>query len=476
MIFVDAVLLHGRLFPTRPAIMTTDRIVTFGMLGDAIHSVAARLHAAGLKPGDIVVVALASPVRFIATVSAAMRLGLVVLPARPEEVRLLPAVGAKAVVTDSMIMAPVGTRSLIVDARWFEPTGAPYPVDPSASDPARLSLLALTSGTTGQPKLIPFTVEDFDRRVRDLYRYQPAPGTERDLLLIGLNSQWAIAQAARVLVSARTLCIAENAEDAVRLIDLYQVGTVIGSPHQLTELVSALDQIPASCRSLRLVKTGGSSLSKPLLEAIKSRLCRDIIMIYGSTEAGRTAMATTEMIESEQGCVGIPVPDRVVEIVDDADQPVPVGTSGRVRILTPGGGRAYEGGTLYPDRTPDWFYPGDVGYLTPDGRLVVAGRSDDLINSGGLKIAPERVEALVAGRTDLADAAAFGVAGPAGIDEIWLAVVPRGPLHETELLAACARQSELTAPRRLLVVDAIPRNAMGKVERAKLRAKATGRG
>ena len=308
MIFVDAVLLHGRLFPTRPAIMTSDRIVTYGMLSDAIHSVAGRLHGAGLKPGDIVLVAVANPIRFIALMSAAMRLGLVVLPARPDEVRLLPLVGAVAVLTDAMIMAPVGARTIIVDGRWFEPAGTAYPVDPTASAPDRLSLLALTSGTTGQPKLIPFTVEDFDRRVRDLYRYQPAPGTERDLLLIGLNSQWAIAQAARVLVSARTLCIAEAAEEAARLIDLYQVGTIIGSPHQLAELVAALDEVPASCASLRLVKTGGSSLSKPLLEAIKRRICQHIIMIYGSTEAGRTAMATTAMIESEPGCVGVPVP------------------------------------------------------------------------------------------------------------------------------------------------------------------------
>ncbi|WP_164135474.1 hypothetical protein, partial [Stenotrophomonas maltophilia] len=69
----------------------------------------------------------------------------------------------------------------------------------------------------GQPKFIPFTVEDLDRRIRDLYRYQPAPGTERDLLLLGLSSQWALAQAARVLVAARTLCFAASAEEAARM-------------------------------------------------------------------------------------------------------------------------------------------------------------------------------------------------------------------------------------------------------------------
>ncbi|MFX6036125.1 hypothetical protein ABTE74_22315, partial [Acinetobacter baumannii] len=81
-----------------------------------------------------------------------------------------------------------------------------------------------------------------------------------------------------------------------------------------------------------------------------------------------------------------------------------------------------------------WFYPGDTGYFREDGLLVVVGRTDELINAGGLKVAPERVELIVADRRDIADCAAFGLPGPGGIDQIWLAIVPRGPVRTDELL------------------------------------------
>ncbi len=474
MIFVDAIFMHGRLFPNRPAIMLADRLVTFGMLAEAIHWVSARILAAGLAPGDTVIVAIDNPIRFIAVTSALMRLGIVVVPVHSSDAPKVPLARAVAIVTDTALAAPVGLRLVMVDDVWFQPNRVPYPLDPRASDPGRLTLLALTSGTTGQPKFIPFTVEDLDRRIRDLYRYQPAPGTERDLLLLGLSSQWALAQAARVLVAARTLCFAASAEEAARMIDLYQVGTVIGSPQQLSALLEALDEIPASCASLRLVKTGGGRLSPQLLERIKHRLSTQIVSIYGSTEAGRTAMASLDMLESEPGCVGLPVPDKQVDIVDDADRPLPAGATGRIRILVAGGGQAFVPDALYPDRTPGWFYPGDTGYFREDGLLVVVGRTDELINAGGLKVAPERVELIVADRRDIADCAAFGLPGPGGIDQIWLAIVPRGPVRTDELLAWCAERSEHLAPKRILVVDAIPRNAMGKPERARLKARAAG--
>jgi len=163
-----------------------------------------------------------------------------------------------------------------------------------------------------------------------------------------------------------------------------------------------------------------------------------------------------------------------VDIVDDADRPLPAGATGRIRILVAGGGQAFVPDALYPDRTPGWFYPGDTGYFREDGLLVVVGRTDELINAGGLKVAPERVELIVADRRDIADCAAFALPGPGGIDQIWLAIVPRGPVRTDELLAWCAERSEHLAPKRVLVVDAIPRNAMGKPERARLKARATG--
>jgi acyl-coenzyme A synthetase/AMP-(fatty) acid ligase len=258
------------------------------------------------------------------------------------------------------------------------------------------------------------------------------------------------------------------------MIDLFQIGAIFGSPQQLATLVATLDTTPASCASVRLVSVAGATLTPELGARIRRRICSSVMIGYGSTEAGKTAMGPLGAFEGVAGACGYVMPDVRIEIVDDEGRPLPRGVSGSVRILVPAGGRAFVPGTLYPERTPDWFYPRDSGMLREDGLLVVDGRTDELINAGGLKVAPERVEALVADRADITDAAAFARPGPEGIDEIWLAVVARAPINAQELLAWLSARSATLAPRRIVFVDAIPRNAMGKAERGKLRRSTEG--
>lgn len=470
MSFVDTVLFHGRLFPRRPAIMTLDRVVTYGMLGDAIHAVSARVLAAGVKPGDRVLLAIDNPVRFVAVAFALMRLGIVIMPIAPGSALAMPMIDAVALIGESPGLVPAGMRMIVAGDEWFQPSGAAYAVDPGASDPNRLAIIAPTSGTTGTTKLIPLSVGEFDRRLHDLYRYQPAPGTERDLMLVGFTSLWALSQSARTLVAARTLGVASSAEDALRMIDLYQMGTILGSPNQLAAMIAALDAVPASLTSLRLVKCGGGQVTPSFARTIRERLCQNLLVIYGSTEAGRTAMANGAAIDSVPGCVGWVIPGRSLEIVDDAGAAVPAGTVGRVRILIEGGGRPLLGSGIEADTTPDWFYPGDLGHVTDDGMLVIVGRADDVINAGGTKVAPERVEELVAGHPAVAEAVAFARTDGSGIAEIWLAIVPREPVSAEAIIAHCRSRSETLAPRRILFLETMPRAALGKPDRARLRA------
>ncbi len=468
--FVDFVLLNGRLYPNRPAIMMLDRVVTYGMVASAIHWTCARLHQTGLRPGETVVLSFDNPIRHFVVFCALMRLGIVSLTAGPDAAAMA---GASAVLTSAAGPPASAVRSIVVDDDWFRPpVDENYPVDPTAADPGRLAMLALTSGTTGRSKPIAFTVAEFEARLRDHALIHSVPGTSRELILMGFAAQLALTEVSRLLACGRTACLAGSAEEAARMIDLYQVEVLFGSPQQLSVLLAALDEAPASCASVQLVTLSGAAVSAELAASIRQRITRTIAIGYGSTEARKTAMCLLDEADPEPGGVGYVVPSARVEIVNDAGQPLSAGTSGRVRILAPAGGRPHVPGKLYPDRTPDWFYPGDVGHLRADGFLVIEGRLDELINAGGMKIAPERVEELVAGRGDIADAAAFGVAGAGGVDEIWLAIVPREPIRSDELIAYCTRRSEALAPARIVVVDRIPRNAMGKVERVRLKAEA----
>jgi acyl-coenzyme A synthetase/AMP-(fatty) acid ligase len=469
MIFVDNVLLNGALYPNRPAMMMLDRIVTYGMLANAIHWTCARLHQAGLRPGETVVVDIDNPIRHFTVLAALMRLGIVSLTAPPAAAAM---VGAVAVLTGAAVAAPAGVRSIVVDDGWFQPPeNSDYPVDPAAADPGRLVMLALTSGTTGHGKPIAITGAEYEGRLRNFAMLHAVPGTLRELVLMGFTAQFALTEVSWLLAGGRTVCLVDSAEDAARMIDLYQVEVIFGSPQQVSTVLAALEQIPASCASVRHVFIGGAALGAKLAADLRRRITGTIVVSYGSTEAGKTAMALYSQVEATPGCVGHIVPWARLEIIDEAGAPVPAGTTGRIRILAPAGGRPHVPGTLYPDQTPDWFYPGDVGHIGADGLLVIGGRADEVINAGGLKVAPERVEDLVAGRRDLADVAAFSLAGADGIEQIWLAIVPLEPVRSDELIAYCARRSETLAPSRILVVDKIPRNAMGKVERANLKAR-----
>ncbi|MCZ8313699.1 class I adenylate-forming enzyme family protein [Phreatobacter sp.] len=473
MIFVDTIHLNARLFPNRPALMMADRLVTYQMLSDAIHWLSARLHQAGLRSGDMVLVDIENPVRHVTLVSALMNLGIVSMTGSGQ-IAQVPKVGITTVLASRAMDVPRGMRMVVVDDGWFQPPqDATYPSDPASRDPRRLILFGLTSGTTGEPKAIPFTIGEFDLRLRNLMLYHGAPGTERDLVLIGFASQWALSETARALASARTVCLARTAEEAVRLVDQYQVGVILGSPQQFAGLLAALRDTPVSCASVRLASVAGAMLGAELGAAIRRRIAPQVLVGYGSTEAGKTAMAHLDSVETIPGAVGHVVPSARLEIVDGDDRPVPAGTVGRIRIMAAGGGRPYEPGTLFPDRTPDWFYPGDLGHLTADGMLVVVGRSDDLINAGGLKIAPERVEELVAGHPAIAEAVAFALPGATGIDEIWLAVVARQPVSAETIIAHCRSRSETLAPRRILFLEAMPRAALGKPDRIRLRALAS---
>ncbi len=111
--------------------------------------------------------------------------------------------------------------------------------------------------------------------------------------------------------------------------------------------------------------------------------------------------------------------------------------------------KPYQPGTKVLKPAPEWFYPGDRARIEPNGMLVIVGRVNEVINIGGLKVSPESVEALVTDRADVADAAAVGIAGRSGLEEVWLAVVPRGSVDAAEILAHCKRKAPVLAPTQV---------------------------
>ena len=117
------------------------------------------------------------------------------------------------------------------------------------------------------------------------------------------------------------------------------------------------------------------------------------------------------------------------------------------------------------------FYPGDIGYLTRDNMLVISGRSNTVVNVGGEKISPEKIEEILLDHPSVAQAAAFAVPGDLGMSQIYALIVPRGHLADDELRAHCSsRLPRQLVPTEFIAVKDLPRNESGKIERQKLAA------
>lgn len=445
------------------------------MLADGIDRLSRRFHAEGVRDGETVAMMLDSPVRDVIATLALLQLGAVTASIRPDQLAELPRMGATTLVTTAAHRQGEGPRRLVLGEDWFAPTDLPAPpTSPDHDHPGRICRIATTSGTTGMPKLAAATVGETQARIRTNILCHWDQGSGRSLLLVGTVMLWGFNEVLRHILAGMTICFATSGEEALQVIDLFKVESIFAAPQQVRALLSAMDEVPGTCESVRFIGFAGSLVTPVFVDEIQRRICRTVAISYGSSEAGKTAAAPFEQLRATPGAVGYVLPGRRVEVVDDDDQPVPAGSEGRIRIMAVAGGRPYTPGSLHPDRSEDWFYPGDIGRLTAEGLLIITGRSDEVINAGGNKIAPDRIDQVMAQRRDLVDAAAFGVIGPSGIPEVWIAVVPRGPLDTAELMDWCEARMPDIPVARIVEVHGIPRTAMGKAERARVKAMAGG--
>jgi acyl-coenzyme A synthetase/AMP-(fatty) acid ligase len=207
-------------------------------------------------------------------------------------------------------------------------------------------------------------------------------------------------------------------------------------------------------------------MSRALLLEARAKICSSIVNQYGSTEAGSTAYAMADQLTDTEGATGYVVPGAQVEIVGEGGEQRPPGSEGIVRIRA-----AWQAQPFPPQATSDfsdgWFYPGDRGHLTNDGLLILSGRTSDVINAGGLKLAPDVIEEVVLSHPNVADAGAFGHMGTSGIEEIHVAIVPRAPLSEQHLIEWCAERN--LPVTRIYLVDTLPKTALGKIQRNELK-------
>jgi len=216
---------------------------------------------------------------------------------------------------------------------------------------------------------------------------------------------------------------------------------------------------------LRIVFVGGSQLGSALATRALEALGHVVYNMYGSTEVAYATIATPADLAVEPGCVGQVVPGSVVKVFTDDRHEAPAGTTGRIFVGNVLAFEGYTGGGT-KESIQGLLSTGDVGHFDGAGRLFVDGRDDEMIVSGGENVYPGEVEEALAHHPDILDVAVVGVSDEEFGQRLrsYIVVRPGASLTERDVKDYVRnRLARFKAPRDVLFVEVLPRNAGGKV-------------
>jgi acyl-CoA synthetase (AMP-forming)/AMP-acid ligase II/thioesterase domain-containing protein len=498
----DAIRLHAALDPQRPAIVCTDLpALTFGELDRTIRQIGDDLKAAGLSAASRVgivlpngpeaaVVAIAVCAHAVCfPLSAALsesefefeltraRLDAIVVPAWVD----VPAMGPAKARDLSIFRVPKATSSL-ADIYLEKIAGAPAAQRQSAEPSSQsVSIIQMSSGSTGTPKLILVThanLFDIAEKVRMWFGLTPS---DRCACLLPTYSGFGfkVALVAPLLVgSGVALHKRQRPEDVAMWCTDLQPTWFVAIPPFLNAALDKLRSTPdlRLDHSLRFFASGTTYLPEPVRTGLEEILGVPGLEFYGLREAGVVAANPAPPARAKPSSVGLITPD--VAILDDDNRVLPRGSEGAVAVrgqgISPGYVEALPPGSdTVPGNAKDkWKLTGDLGVIDSEGFLSIIGRTKDIINRGGEKIAPSEIERALSLHPAVHEAVAFSVPHPRLGESIAAAVVLK---TETEATSAelqsflFDRVASAKIPQHIYIVATLPRTRTGKVQISELK-------
>ncbi len=465
---------------------------SWGLWRDVVRTVDA-LNDVGMRPGDRVLVQCEKSVGVLVTYLACVHHGSVFLPLNTAytdaEAQWIVDDATPALVIRDPSRATLGGshRSLTLgvagEGSWTDAVvgslggsgeESVFGVNQRRSDD--LAALLYTSGTTGRPKGAMLTQNNLASNARvlaELWGFGPA---DRLLHMLSVFHAHGLFVAVNTVLAsgASMIWLPRFDVDAV-FSSLPDATVVMGVPTHYTRMLADSRLGAQSSARVRLFISGSAPLLQSTHEAFEARTGHRIVERYGMTE---TVMLTSNPLDGDRraGTVGPALPGVEVRIVDGAGRTLGVGDVGAVEVRGP---NVFSGYWNRPDlndtefASDGFFRTGDVGMFDADRYLWLIGRSKDLIITGGLNVYPIEVEEVLDAFPGVAESAVIGVPDPDFGEAVTAVVVGKaGEAFDTESLQIAAREhlAAFKVPKRIHIVDALPRNAMGKVEKAKLRA------
>ena len=458
----------ARRAPLAPLVVSPERRATVGDVDALARAAGRRLAekpwAAKLAPGTVVGLAAANGPGFLASLLALRRAGLAVLlldprTPEPEVRRVLRALGAPALLRCPEGW-PQGPEEWSIVSPPEDASEPPFPAPPVLFPDT--AVVKLTSGSTGCPRGIAASSEVLLADDAALTLSMGLSDADRLLATIPLSHSYGLASLALPALVRGTLLVMPEASGiydpfvtAARLD-----ATFFPTVPAYLDALARMAEPPPRPDSLRLVITAGAPLAAATSARFREAFGLPVHVFYGSSECGGICY-DREGGAAERGTVGAPV-EGVRVLVEPDDGRVTVESAAVASGYLPDPDERLAGGR---------FRAGDLA-VWQDGELALRGRVDDLVNIKGKKVNPREVETVLAGLPGVDEAVVLGVPlGGAG--ELLRAVVAcrPGSLTAGEVISWCrSRLSAHKVPRSVLLVDALPRNTRGKLDRAALLA------
>lgn len=489
---VDGVVRRSaRRVPDRTALRYADRTWTYAELDTAVSTAAATLRGYGLQDGDRVATYGHNSDAYLIAFLACARAGLVHVPVNQhltgDDLAYILEQSASALVLTDPALAerlPPGTavRALRdTDDSLLAASAEPEPYDPDR-DPDDLAQLLYTSGTTALPKGAMMTHRALVHEYASAIDALDLRESDRPIHSLPLyhSAQMHVFLLPYLAVGAENIIL--DGPDPTAVFDLVEAGradSLFAPPTVWIGLANHPDFATRELGGLRKAYYGASIMPVPVLERLRERLpSLAFYNCFGQSEIGplATVLGPGEH-EGRMDSCGRPVRFVEARVVDEDGEEVPDGTAGEVVYRSP---QLCAGYWRKPEETADafrdgWFHSGDLAVRDADGFYTVVDRVKDVINSGGVLVASRQVEDALYTHPAVAETAVIGLPDERWIEAVTAVVVPRGEVTEGELLDhAREKLAHFKAPKKVLFVTELPRNASGKILKRELRDRFAG--
>jgi malonyl-CoA/methylmalonyl-CoA synthetase len=451
------------------------------------------LRACGVEPGDRVAVQTDKSPEALALYVACVRSGAAYLPlntaytgsevayfvgdAEPRLVVCRPASQPEI----AAIVAKVGGRAETLGAAGDGSlmglaAGQPDDFEDQPAGPDDLAAILYTSGTTGRSKGAMMTHRNLASNALTLLDYWRFTAADVLLHALPIYHTHGLFVATNVVLAARSSMLflpRFDADEVIRLLP--RASVMMGVPTFYTRLLDHPDFTRERCAHMRLFISGSAPLLASTHDEFAARTGHAILERYGMTETG---MNTSNPYDGDRiaGTVGFPLPDVALRIADpETGRQLGTGEIGMIEVKGP---NVFKGYWRMPEKTeaefrPDGFFiTGDVGKIDEKGYVHIVGRGKDLIITGGFNVYPKEIELAIDAIEGVQETAVIGLPHPDFGEGVTAVVVPDpGVALTEEAILASVRDTlaKFKQPKRVLFLDELPRNTMGKVQKNVLR-------